>query len=120
MIIVIFLPKRKLGIIARISTQLTLFKTFFFFLKKWLQATDLTREVYQHLAHCVPKIYCRGPNPYPQKEDTLAQHILLGPMEWYICGEDPALGFPKLEQANKPSHLCGRVFKVGEPTYSCR
>ncbi|KAK7815509.1 hypothetical protein U0070_005621 [Myodes glareolus] len=87
---------------------------------KWLQATDLTREVYQHLAHCVPKIYCRGPNPYPQKEDTLAQHILLGPMEWYICGEDPALGFPKLEQANKPSHLCGRVFKVGEPTYSCR
>lgn len=87
---------------------------------KWLQATDLTREVYQHLAHCVPQIYCRGPNPYPQKEDTLAQHILLGPMEWYICGEDPALGFPKLEQANKPSHLCGRVFKVGEPTYSCR
>nr|XP_042121710.1 E3 ubiquitin-protein ligase UBR2 [Peromyscus maniculatus bairdii] len=87
---------------------------------KWLQATDLTREVYQHLAHCVPKIYCRGPNPSPQKEDTLAQHVLLGPMEWYICGEDPALGFPKLEQANKPSHLCGRVFKVGEPTYSCR
>uniref|UniRef100_A0A8C5KN28 E3 ubiquitin-protein ligase n=1 Tax=Jaculus jaculus TaxID=51337 RepID=A0A8C5KN28_JACJA len=87
---------------------------------KWLQATDLTKEVYQHLAHYVPKIYCRGPNPFPQKEDMLAQHVLLGPMEWYLCGEDPALGFPKLEQANKPSHLCGRVFKVGEPTYSCR
>lgn len=87
---------------------------------KWLQATDLTREVYQHLAHYVPKIYCRGPNPFPQKEDMLAQHVLLGPMEWYLCGEDPAFGFPKLEQANKPSHLCGRVFKVGEPTYSCR
>ncbi|GAB5571520.1 E3 ubiquitin-protein ligase UBR2 isoform X3 [Prionailurus iriomotensis] len=87
---------------------------------KWLQATDLTREVYQHLAHYVPKIYCRGPNPFPQKEDMLAQHLLLGPMEWYLCGEDPAFGFPKLEQANKPSHLCGRVFKVGEPTYSCR
>uniref|UniRef100_A0A2K5DTJ1 E3 ubiquitin-protein ligase n=1 Tax=Aotus nancymaae TaxID=37293 RepID=A0A2K5DTJ1_AOTNA len=87
---------------------------------KWLQATDLTREVYQHLAHSVPKIYCRGPNPFPQKEDMLAQHVLLGPMEWYLCGEDPAFGFPKLEQANKPSHLCGRVFKVGEPTYSCR
>uniref|UniRef100_A0A452U648 E3 ubiquitin-protein ligase n=1 Tax=Ursus maritimus TaxID=29073 RepID=A0A452U648_URSMA len=70
--------------------------------------------------HYVPKIYCRGPNPFPQKEDMLAQHVLLGPMEWYLCGEDPAFGFPKLEQANKPSHLCGRVFKVGEPTYSCR
>uniref|UniRef100_A0A8C5T726 E3 ubiquitin-protein ligase n=1 Tax=Malurus cyaneus samueli TaxID=2593467 RepID=A0A8C5T726_9PASS len=75
---------------------------------------------YQHLAYYVPKIYCRGPNPAPQREDMLAQHILLGPMEWYLCGEDPAFGFPKLEQANKPSHLCGRVFKVGEPTYSCR
>uniref|UniRef100_A0A8B9GGR5 E3 ubiquitin-protein ligase n=1 Tax=Amazona collaria TaxID=241587 RepID=A0A8B9GGR5_9PSIT len=74
----------------------------------------------QHLAYYVPKIYCRGPNPAPQKEDMLAQHVLLGPMEWYLCGEDPAFGFPKLEQANKPSHLCGRVFKVGEPTYSCR
>ncbi|XP_023577001.1 E3 ubiquitin-protein ligase UBR2 [Octodon degus] len=87
---------------------------------KWLQAVDLTREVYQHLAHYVPRIYCRGPNPFPQKEDMLAQHVLLGPMEWYLCGEDPAFGFPKLEQVNKPSHLCGRVFKVGEPTYSCR
>uniref|UniRef100_A0A8C3T0U9 E3 ubiquitin-protein ligase n=1 Tax=Chelydra serpentina TaxID=8475 RepID=A0A8C3T0U9_CHESE len=87
---------------------------------KWLQATDLPKEVYLHLATYVPKIYCRGPNPAPQREDMLAQHVLLGPMEWYLCGEDPAFGFPKLEQANKPSHLCGRVFKVGEPTYSCR
>uniref|UniRef100_A0A8C0H5F2 E3 ubiquitin-protein ligase n=1 Tax=Chelonoidis abingdonii TaxID=106734 RepID=A0A8C0H5F2_CHEAB len=87
---------------------------------KWLQATDLPKEVYLHLAYYVPKIYCRGPNPAPQSEDMLAQHVLLGPMEWYLCGEDPAFGFPKLEQANKPSHLCGRVFKVGEPTYSCR
>ncbi|TFK03038.1 L-lactate dehydrogenase B chain [Platysternon megacephalum] len=87
---------------------------------KWLQATDLPKEVYLHLAYYVPKIYCQGPNPAPQREDMLAQHVLLGPMEWYLCGEDPAFGFPKLEQANKPSHLCGRVFKVGEPTYSCR
>uniref|UniRef100_A0A4W2HFR9 E3 ubiquitin-protein ligase n=1 Tax=Bos indicus x Bos taurus TaxID=30522 RepID=A0A4W2HFR9_BOBOX len=50
----------------------------------------------------------------------LAHQVLLGPMEWYLCGEDPELGFSKLEQTNKPSHLCGRVFKVGEPTYSCR
>ncbi|XP_075451842.1 E3 ubiquitin-protein ligase UBR2 isoform X1 [Ascaphus truei] len=87
---------------------------------KWLQATDLPKEIYQDLAYYVPKIYCLGPNPSPEREDVLAQHVLLGPMEWYLCGEDPVTGFPKLEQANKPSHLCGRVFKVGEPTYSCR
>ncbi|XP_031758769.1 E3 ubiquitin-protein ligase UBR2 isoform X2 [Xenopus tropicalis] len=87
---------------------------------KWLQATDLPKEVYQHLAYYVPKIYCQGSNPTPENEDMVVQHVLLGPMEWYLCGEDPAIGFPKLKQANKPSQLCGRVFKVGEPTYSCR
>ncbi|XP_060129020.1 E3 ubiquitin-protein ligase UBR2 isoform X2 [Zootoca vivipara] len=87
---------------------------------KWLQTSDLPEEIYKHLAYYVPKIYCRGPNPAPQSEDLLAQQVLLGPMEWYLCGEDPAFGFQKLEQSNKPSHLCGRVFKVGEPTYSCR
>ncbi|KAL7987331.1 hypothetical protein Chor_006250 [Crotalus horridus] len=86
----------------------------------WLQASDLPKEIYKHLACYVPQIYCRGPNPAPEREDMLAQHVLLGPMEWYLCGEDPTYGFQKLEQANKPSHLCGRVFKVGEPTYSCR
>ncbi|XP_041071122.1 E3 ubiquitin-protein ligase UBR2 isoform X2 [Carcharodon carcharias] len=86
----------------------------------WLQAADLTRDVYQHLAYYVPKIYCRGSNPNPLNEEMLAQHILLGPMEWYLCGEDPAVGTTKLEKANKSSQLCGRVFKIGEPTYSCR
>ncbi|XP_028676541.1 E3 ubiquitin-protein ligase UBR2 isoform X1 [Erpetoichthys calabaricus] len=86
----------------------------------WLQAEDLLSDVYLHLACYVPKVYCLGPNPNPQSEDILTQHLLLGPMEWYLCGEDPATGFAKLEQASKPSHLCGRVFKVGEPTYSCR
>ncbi|XP_067901224.1 E3 ubiquitin-protein ligase UBR2 isoform X1 [Heterodontus francisci] len=86
----------------------------------WLQATELTRDVYQHLAYYVPKIYCRGSNPTPLHEEMLAQHILLGPMEWYLCGEDPAVGITKLEKANKSSQLCGRVFKIGEPTYSCR
>ncbi|XP_072366222.1 E3 ubiquitin-protein ligase UBR2 isoform X2 [Scyliorhinus torazame] len=86
----------------------------------WLQATDLTRDVYQHLAYYVPKIYCRGSNPNPLNEEMLAQHILLGPMEWYLCAEDPAVGITKLEKANKSSQLCGRVFKIGEPTYSCR
>ncbi|XP_063299948.1 E3 ubiquitin-protein ligase UBR2 isoform X2 [Pelobates fuscus] len=85
----------------------------------WLHAIDLRKEVYQHLAYYVPKIYCRGRNISPDKE-VFAENALLGPLEWYMFGEDPAIGFPKLKQANKPSQLCGRVFKVGEPTYSCR
>ncbi|XP_064173858.1 E3 ubiquitin-protein ligase UBR2 isoform X1 [Anguilla rostrata] len=87
---------------------------------KWLQVTDLPKEVYQHLACYVPKIYCLGPNLNPQSEELLAQLLLQAPLEWYLCGEDPSTGLAKLEQSNQPSQLCGHVFKVGEPTYSCR
>ncbi|XP_026858311.2 E3 ubiquitin-protein ligase UBR2 isoform X1 [Electrophorus electricus] len=87
---------------------------------KWLQATDLPKEVYQHLAGYVPKIYCLGPNLNPTSEDLLAQLLLQAPLEWYLCGEDPLVGLAKLEKNNQPSQLCGHVFKVGEPTYSCR
>ncbi|XP_031435449.1 E3 ubiquitin-protein ligase UBR2 isoform X1 [Clupea harengus] len=87
---------------------------------KWLQVSDLPREVYQHLARYVPQIYCQGPNLNPQSEELLAQLLLQSPLEWYLCGEDPSTGLAKLEQNNQPSQLCGHVFKVGEPTYSCR
>uniref|UniRef100_A0A673N7I0 E3 ubiquitin-protein ligase n=1 Tax=Sinocyclocheilus rhinocerous TaxID=307959 RepID=A0A673N7I0_9TELE len=68
----------------------------------------------------VPKIYCLGPNLNPQNEDLLAPLLLQSPLEWYLCGEEPSVGLAKLEQNNQPSQLCGHVFKVGEPTYSCR
>uniref|UniRef100_A0A8C9TIB9 E3 ubiquitin-protein ligase n=1 Tax=Scleropages formosus TaxID=113540 RepID=A0A8C9TIB9_SCLFO len=89
-------------------------------LPKWSHASDFHRTVYQHLACYVPKIYCLGPNLNPQNEELLAQLLLLAPLEWYLCDEDPSAGLAKLEQSNQPSQLCGHVFKVGEPTYSCR
>uniref|UniRef100_A0A673N668 E3 ubiquitin-protein ligase n=1 Tax=Sinocyclocheilus rhinocerous TaxID=307959 RepID=A0A673N668_9TELE len=89
-------------------------------IKKWLQVSNLPKEVYQHLACYVPKIYCLGPNLNPQNEDLLAPLLLQSPLEWYLCGEEPSVGLAKLEQNNQPSQLCGHVFKVGEPTYSCR
>ncbi|TRY85639.1 hypothetical protein DNTS_008798 [Danionella cerebrum] len=87
---------------------------------KWLQGSNLALEVYQHLACYVPKIYCLGPNLNPQNEDLLSQLLLQGPLEWYLCGEEPSVGLAKLEQNNQPSQLCGYVFKVGEPAYICR
>ncbi|CAL8258816.1 unnamed protein product [Lota lota] len=86
----------------------------------WLQASDLHKEVYQHLALYVPKIYCLGPNLNPSSEDLLAPLLLLAPLEWYLFGEEPALALARLENSSQPSQLCGHVFKVGEPTYSCR
>jgi E3 ubiquitin-protein ligase UBR2 len=37
-----------------------------------------------------------------------------------LCGEDPSGGLKKLKSLNKPQQLCGKMFKYGDPTFSCR
>lgn len=45
---------------------------------------------------------------------------ILEPIEYFVCGEDPSKGFERMKNLNSPPQLCGKHFKVGEPTYSCR
>ena len=53
-------------------------------------------------------------------EDDACNDSLLAPLEWYICNGDPEVVFQELKQVDVPPQFCGRVFKMGEPTYSCR
>ncbi|XP_030603407.1 E3 ubiquitin-protein ligase UBR2 isoform X2 [Archocentrus centrarchus] len=93
---------------------------------RWLAAADLQQEVYCHLAVYVPRIFCLGPcggreeQREEQREELACQLLLLAPFEWFLLGEEPAAGLALLQENNRPSALCGHVFKVGEPTYSCR
>uniref|UniRef100_H3C3Y1 E3 ubiquitin-protein ligase n=1 Tax=Tetraodon nigroviridis TaxID=99883 RepID=H3C3Y1_TETNG len=92
---------------------------------RWHLAADLQQEVYAHLAVYVPRIFCLGPSASSssreeQREDLACQLLLLAPLEWLLLGEEPASGLALLQEKNQPSPLCGHVFKVGEPTYSCR
>ncbi|XP_068457943.1 E3 ubiquitin-protein ligase UBR2 isoform X2 [Clinocottus analis] len=95
---------------------------------RWLAAADLQQEVCRHLAVYVPRILCLGPSGgssweeqrEEQREDLASQLLLLAPLEWFLLGEEPATGLHLLQENNQPSPLCGHVFKVGEPTYSCR
>ncbi|XP_055358375.1 E3 ubiquitin-protein ligase UBR2 isoform X3 [Betta splendens] len=96
---------------------------------RWQAAADLQQEVYSHLALYVPRILCLGPSGgvsnreeqrEEQREDLACQLLLLAPLEWLLLGEEPAAGLAQLQENNQPSPLCGHVFKVGEPTYSCR
>ena len=41
-------------------------------------------------------------------------------MEEFICNGKPSEVLKKLSQLDRPPSICGRVFKSGEPTYSCR
>uniref|UniRef100_H2ZUK3 E3 ubiquitin-protein ligase n=1 Tax=Latimeria chalumnae TaxID=7897 RepID=H2ZUK3_LATCH len=86
----------------------------------WQDCPDLKYEVYRHLAQYVPKIYCTRAEAKPVEEEELVQGALLRPLEWYLFGEDPQVGLEKLIQSSGSSELCGKVFKGGETTYSCR
>uniref|UniRef100_A0A673BGY1 E3 ubiquitin-protein ligase n=1 Tax=Sphaeramia orbicularis TaxID=375764 RepID=A0A673BGY1_9TELE len=86
----------------------------------WASASDLQQDVYHHLALYVPRIFCLGPNREEQREELACQLLLLAPLEWLLLGEEPSSGLAGLQEKNQPSHLCGHVFRVGEPTYSCR
>uniref|UniRef100_A0A3P9IJR3 E3 ubiquitin-protein ligase n=1 Tax=Oryzias latipes TaxID=8090 RepID=A0A3P9IJR3_ORYLA len=91
--------------------------------QRWWAAADLQQDLYHHLAAYVPRIFLgrgEGNSREEQREELACQLLLLAPLEWLLLGEDPASGLALLQENNCPSALCGHVFKVGEPTYSCR
>ncbi|XP_053731591.1 E3 ubiquitin-protein ligase UBR2 [Synchiropus splendidus] len=91
-------------------------------------APDLHQELYHHFSIYVPRILCLGPSGSSsreeqreeQREELACQLLLLAPLEWLLLGEEPSAALNKLQENNQPSPLCGHVFKMGEPTYSCR
>uniref|UniRef100_A0A8C6SAN5 E3 ubiquitin-protein ligase n=1 Tax=Neogobius melanostomus TaxID=47308 RepID=A0A8C6SAN5_9GOBI len=53
-------------------------------------------------------------------EELGVQLLLLAPLEWLLLGAEPTAALAALKEGNRDSALCGHVFRVGEPTYSCR
>uniref|UniRef100_UPI00398EC789 E3 ubiquitin-protein ligase UBR1 n=1 Tax=Pristiophorus japonicus TaxID=55135 RepID=UPI00398EC789 len=87
--------------------------------RNWQEGVDLCSGIYRHLTEYVPLVHCSGSEARSPEEEQ-PYEILLRTLEWFLFGEAPAVGFAKLEQNNSSSQLCGRVFKGGETTYSCR
>uniref|UniRef100_A0A8B9FQI0 E3 ubiquitin-protein ligase n=1 Tax=Amazona collaria TaxID=241587 RepID=A0A8B9FQI0_9PSIT len=73
----------------------------------------------QCLAKHVPNIYSAEMDPLLEKQEEMVQAAILYPLECYLFGEDPGIFLEKLQQSGT-SQLCGKVFKGGEATYSCR
>ncbi|XP_014224487.1 E3 ubiquitin-protein ligase UBR2 [Trichogramma pretiosum] len=77
----------------------------------------------EHWRIWVPKIYKLQPTDNClewQFNEDQASKILYGPLEEFILGGEPSEVLKQLSQNDKPPSVCGRVFKNGEPTYSCR
>ena len=67
----------------------------------------------------MPEVYQSNEVAIPTEDDT-SRDVLLSPLEWYVCQGDPQVVFQRLKSTDVPAQFCGKVFKMGEPTYSCR
>ncbi|KAF5270880.1 hypothetical protein FQR65_LT05397 [Abscondita terminalis] len=71
----------------------------------------------------VPRIYSPSINEsclnWNFNEDK-AQRILFNPLGEFIFHGDPTVVLAQISKFDKPPSVCGHVFKMGEPTYSCR
>ncbi|XP_046835052.1 E3 ubiquitin-protein ligase UBR2 [Vespa crabro] len=77
----------------------------------------------EHWRIWVPKIYSPEPNGNCLDwsfDEEKAQKILYNTLEEFICNDDPQVVLKQLSQMDNPPSICGKVFKMGEPTYSCR
>src|SRR5436309_843295 len=71
----------------------------------------------------VPKIYspaCNGNCLEWTIDEETVQRMLLKTLEEFMCGGDPRMILKELSKMDNPPSICGRMFKMGEPTYSCR
>lgn len=77
----------------------------------------------EHWRIWVPKIYSPEPNGNCLDwsfDEEKAQKVLYNTLEEFICNDDPQVVLKQLSQMDNPPSICGKVFKIGEPTYSCR
>lgn len=81
---------------------------------------NLEQTLNSHWAEYVPIVYKAKVDVDTANEERKANKFLLRPLEQFICNGNPDFVFKQLKEYDKPSHLCGRSFKNGEPTYSCR
>lgn len=76
-----------------------------------------------HWCTWVPRMYSPSINEsclnWNFNEDE-AYNILFNTVEVFIFNGDPNEVLAQLSKYDKPPTVCGRVFKMGEPTYSCR
>lgn len=77
----------------------------------------------EHWRVWVPNIYSPEANDdcldWNFDEDT-AKKMLFSTLEEFICNGEPQVVLKLLSELDNPPSVCGRVLKMGEPTYNCR
>ena len=81
---------------------------------------DLQPRLHTLLADSAICVFRDRSDPNSPPKDELVMEHLTVPLQWLLCGGDPATVFAGLEQSKTPSVFCGKVFKSGEPAYFCK
>lgn len=53
-------------------------------------------------------------------DEQASKHAVIDVIEKFICGDNSQSFLERLKLEDNVASICGRVFKIGEPTYSCR
>lgn len=85
-----------------------------------VSTSSLPQKLHTFLANAACKVFNEFKTPNAPPEENLVQRELVGPLQWLLCGGDPAVVFAGLEEHRAPSNFCGKVFKNGEPAYFCK
>ena len=80
----------------------------------------LQPKLHSLLADSAVCVFRGRSDPNSPPSDQLVSEHLTTPLQWLLCGGDPAAMFAGLEQNKTPSVFCGKVFKSGEPAYFCK
>ena len=75
-----------------------------------------------HLKTYVPAIFKSfvNWNGMTSHETKLAEKLIVRVFKAFISDDSFSNLFANLKEAEPPSNICARVFKLGEPNYSCR
>ena len=88
-----------------------------------IQNTKLQTSLYEYLSEEVPKLLkevtITGVLKFVVDEEQF-ENVIGKPLEYFICGQDQIDGFAELKAQSKPAKYCGKLFNVGDPTYTCK
>ncbi|XP_043223453.1 E3 ubiquitin-protein ligase UBR2-like [Amphibalanus amphitrite] len=90
---------------------------------KFKKDTLVGRDFREYWKLHVPTIYAPDESTnflHISYDDDSAQKLLFDTLKQFICIDNPAEVLKHLKELTTPAALCGKVFRMGEATYSCR
>ena len=84
---------------------------------------DMTDNLFKYMANALPLTFKRERINGVEKavlDKQKWEELVEIPIYFFICEKTPQGALDHLQVMNNPSQLCGKVFDVGDATYTCK